>query len=76
MKVFAPESMPKLALDKKMIKMTPEEERKHFEEHYTNSLKTRHGLSYLCIKYPNLSVTSAINEYLAEAWIVEQSNLT
>lgn len=32
-----------------------------------NFLKTRQGLSYLCMKYPNLSILQAINEYVKEA---------
>ncbi len=33
-------------------------------------LKTREGLSYLCITYPNLSVSEAVNEYINNAfWI-------
>ena len=35
-----------------------------------NFLKTRKGLSYLCMKYPNLSVSQAVNEYIKNAlWI-------
>ena len=60
-------------IDKKLIAADP---RQAFEEHYNNLLKTKQGLSYLCMKYPNLSVNSAINEYFAEAWIVEACNLT
>jgi hypothetical protein len=33
-------------------------------------LKTRKGLSYLRMKYPNLSVLQAVNEYVKKAlWI-------
>lgn len=33
-------------------------------------LKTHEGLSYLCMKYPNLSVSQAIDEYIKESlWI-------
>jgi hypothetical protein len=33
-------------------------------------LKTHKGLSYLCMKYPNLSVSEAVNEYVKTAlWI-------
>lgn len=33
-------------------------------------LKTRKGLSYLCMKYPHLSVSQAIDEYIKTAlWI-------
>ena len=33
-------------------------------------LKTHEGLSYLCMKYPNLSVSEAVNEYVKTAlWI-------
>ena len=35
-----------------------------------NFLKTRKGLSYLCMKYPNLSVSQAVGEYIKNAlWI-------
>lgn len=61
-------------MDKSLI--APEESRRHFENHYNSLLKTKQGLSYICMKYPNLSITSAINEFLAEAWIIENSNLT
>jgi len=59
-------------LDKARLK----DSKKHFEEHYSMFLKTQKGLQYLIMKYPNLSITEAINEYLAEAWIIENSNLT
>lgn len=33
-------------------------------------LKTRQGLSYLCMKYPKLSVSQAVEEYIKTAlWI-------
>lgn len=35
-----------------------------------NFLKTHEGLSYLCMKYPNLLVLQAIDEYVKNAlWI-------
>ena len=35
-----------------------------------NFLKTKQGFHYLMMKYPNLSVPQAINEYIKEAlWI-------
>ena len=35
-----------------------------------NFLKTHKGLSYLCMKYPHLSVSQAIDEYIKNAlWI-------
>ena len=34
-----------------------------FEESCNGFLKTRKGLSYLCMKYPNLSLQNAIQEY-------------
>ena len=34
-----------------------------FEESCNEFLKTRKGLSYLCMKYPNLSLQNAIQEY-------------
>lgn len=34
-----------------------------FEESCNEFLKTRKGLSHLCIKYPNLSLQNAIQEY-------------
>ena len=33
------------------------------EESCNRFLKTRKGLSYLCMKYPNLSLQDAIQEY-------------
>lgn len=38
------------------------------EEESNNFLKTRKGLQYLCIKYPNLSLFNAIREYKANVW--------
>lgn len=38
------------------------------EEESNNFLKTRKGLQYLCIKYPNLSLLNAIREYKANVW--------
>ena len=71
MKAFAP--LP--TINKSLVELTPEESRRRFVNHYTSLLNTKNGLSYLCMKYPNLSITSAIREYLTEAWIIENSNL-
>lgn len=71
MKAFAPSTI----INKLLVELTPEESRRQFVNYYTSLLKNKSGLSYLCMKYPDLSVTSAIREYLAEAWKVENSNL-
>lgn len=53
--------------------LTPEETNQVFEEWISSILKTRHGLQYLLLKYPTLSIEEAIKEYKVSAAIAEQS---
>ena len=47
-----------------------EEAEEFVRKNCNDFLKTHKGLSYLCMKYPNLSVPQAIDEYIKEAlWI-------
>lgn len=41
------------------------------EKDCNNFLKSRAGLSYLCMKYPNLSVEHAIKEYKILAYYLD-----
>lgn len=41
------------------------------EEETNKFLSTRKGLSYLCMKYPKLSLKQAINEYKRNAYYAE-----
>lgn len=40
---------------------------------YNDFLKTRRGLSFLCMKYPHLSVSEAVNEYIKTALWIDSS---
>lgn len=52
------------------IDLSPEEAKKLVRKDCNDFLKTRKGLSYLCIKYPHLSVLQAVEEYVKTAlWI-------
>jgi hypothetical protein len=47
-----------------------EEAEEFVRKNCNNFLKTKQGFYYLTMKYPNLSVPQAINEYVKEAlWI-------
>lgn len=59
-----------LPLNKESISLSPEEAEKIVREDCNSFLKTHKGLSYLCMKYPNLLVLQAIDEYIKNAlWI-------
>jgi hypothetical protein len=52
------------------ISLSQEEVEKLVRKDCNSFLKTRKGLSYLCMKYPHLSVSEAVNEYIKTAlWI-------
>jgi hypothetical protein len=52
------------------ISLSPEEARKLVRKDCNDFLKTCKGLSYLRMKYPHLSISEAINEYIKTAlWI-------
>lgn len=58
-------------LDYAKIALSNNKEREELVRKDCNTfLKTREGLSYLCMKYPNLLVLQAIDEYIKNAlWI-------
>jgi hypothetical protein len=57
-------------LNKANLSLSPEKAEKLVRKDCNNFLKTRKGLSYLCMKYPNLSVSEAVNKYINNAlWI-------
>ena len=52
------------------LELSPEKAEKIVRKSCNDFLKTLKGLSYLCMKYPNLSVSQAINEYIKKCmWI-------
>ena len=59
-----------LPLNKENISLSPEEAEKLVREDCNSFLKTKRGFHYLMMKYPHLSVSQAINEYIKNAlWI-------
>lgn len=58
-------------LDYAKIALSNKEREELVRKDCNNFLKTRKGLSYLCMKYPrHLSVSEAVNEYIKTAlWI-------
>ena len=57
-------------LDYAKIALSNKEREKLVRKDCNSFLKTREGLSYLCMKYPHLLVPQAINEYIKNAlWI-------
>ena len=59
-----------IRLNKVDCSLSPEEVKKLVRKDCNDFLKTRKGLSYLRMKYPHLSVSEAINEYIKTAlWI-------
>ena len=59
-----------LSLNKVDLSLSQEEAEKLVREDCNSFLKTHKGLSYLCMKYPNLLVLQAIDEYIKTAlWI-------
>lgn len=50
--------------------LSPKEVEKLVRKDCNDFLKTKQGFHYLTMKYPNLSVPQAINEYIKDAlWI-------
>lgn len=60
-------------INKVKASITPKESNQAFEEWIKSILYTRRGLQYLIMKYPNLSVQEAIEEFKAQAALAEQS---
>jgi hypothetical protein len=59
-----------LPLNKTDFYLSQEEAEKLVRKDCNDFLKTHNGLSYLCMKYPNLLLSQAINEYIKNAlWI-------
>ena len=57
-------------LNKASLSLSPEKAEKLVRKNCNDFLKTREGLSYLCINYPNLSILEAVNKYINNAlWI-------
>lgn len=59
-----------LPINKEDWSLSPEEAEKLVRKDCNDFLKTRKGLSYLRMKYPHLSVSQAVEEYVKTAlWI-------
>lgn len=59
-----------LPLNKVDFSLSEEEAEKLVRKDCNSFLKTKQGFHYLLMKYPNLSVPQAINEYIKNAlWI-------
>ena len=59
-----------LPLNKVDFSLSPEEAEKLVRKDCNSFLKTKQGFHYLTMKYPNLSVSQAVNEYIKNAlWI-------
>ena len=59
-----------LPFNKEDVSLSPEEAEKFVREDCNSFLKTKRGFHYLMMKYPHLSVSQAINEYIKNAlWI-------
>ena len=59
-----------LPFNKEDVSLSPEEAEKLVREDCNSFLKTKRGFHYLMMKYPHLSVSQAINEYIKNAlWI-------
>ena len=57
-------------VDPIQLEASHEESEAIIKKNCNDFLKTHEGLSYLCMKYPNLLVLQAIDEYIKEAlWI-------
>jgi hypothetical protein len=58
------------SFNKKECSLSSEEAKKLVRKDCNDFLKTKQGFHYLTMKYPNLSVPQAIDEYIKEAlWI-------
>ena len=56
--------------NKEKYSLSPEEAEKLVRKDCNDFLKTKQGFHYLVMKYPNLSVSEAINKYINTAlWI-------
>jgi hypothetical protein len=59
-----------LPLNKVDCSLSPEDAEKLVRKDCNNFLKTKQGFHYLLMKYPNLSISQAINEYVKSVlWI-------
>ena len=59
-----------LPLNKVNLSLSPEEAEKLVRKDCNDFLKTKQGFHYLLMKYPNLSISQAVDEYVKEAlWI-------
>ena len=59
-----------IPLNRTDLSLSPEESEKLIRKDCNSFLKTKRGFHYLMMKYPHLSVSQAINEYVKEAlWI-------
>ena len=59
-----------LPLNKVDLSLSPEEAEKLVRKDCNDFLKTKQGFHYLLMKYPNLSISQAVDEYVKEAlWI-------
>jgi hypothetical protein len=59
-----------LPLNKVDFSLSQKEAEKLVRKNCNDFLKTKQGFHYLMMKYPNLSVSQAIDEYIKEAlWI-------
>ena len=58
------------SVDPIQLEASHEENEALVRKNCNDFLKTKQGFHYLMMKYPNLSVSQAINEYIKEAlWI-------
>jgi hypothetical protein len=59
-----------IPLNKVDFSLSHQEEEKLVRKSCNDFLKTKQGFHYLIMKYPNLSVSEAVNEYIKTAlWI-------
>ena len=59
-----------IPLNKVDFSLSSEDAEKLVRKDCNNFLKTKQGFHYLLMKYPNLSVSQAVNEYIKNAlWI-------
>ena len=59
-----------IPLNKVDLSLSPEEAEKLVRKDCNNFLKTKQGFHYLLMKYPNLSVPQAVDEYIKNVlWI-------
>ena len=59
-----------LPLNKVDFSLSPEEVEKLVRKNCNSFLKTKQGFRYLITKYPNLSLSKAVNKYINNAfWI-------